>query len=155
MLFTPRIGSFVKATARRDGNRELQAQGLSNVALGVIGALPSAGATARSKINLDAGARTGASRLIFAVTLLVVLIFGLRFMSLLPLAAIAGVFVALAFSLVDAWSRGATRVVLRQAGRRRAHARRVPLALLQSYAVMLLVAGVTVFVSLALAVLSF
>lgn len=139
--------------ARRDGDRELQAQGLANVALGVIGALPSGGATARSKVNLDAGGRTGVSRLIFAVTLLLVLVFGLRFMHLLPLAAIAGVFIALAFSLVDAWSRGATRVVLRQAWHRGAHhARRAPLALLQSYAVMLLVAGVTVFVSLALAV---
>jgi len=139
--------------ARRDGDRELQAQGLANVVLGVIGALPSGGATARSKVNLDAGGRTGASRLIFAVALLLVLIFGLQFMHLLPLAAIAGVFVALAFSLVDAWSRGATRVVLRQARHRGAgRAARVPLALLQSYAVMLLVAGVTVFVSLALAV---
>ena len=139
--------------ARRDGDRELQAQGLSNVVLGAIGALPSAGATARSKVNLDAGARTGASRWVFAVALLLVLAFGLRFMHLLPMAAIAGVFVALAFSMVDAWSRGATRIVLRQAWRHGAGAAgRVPLALLQSYAVMLLVAGVTVFVSLALAV---
>lgn len=137
--------------ARRDGDRELQSQGVANVVLGVIGALPSSGATTRSKINLDAGGRTAASRFVFALALLLVLAFGLRFMHLLPLAAIAGVFVALAFSLVDAWTRGATRVVLRQALQRGARGR-MPLALVQSYAVMLLVAGVTVFVSLALAV---
>ncbi len=135
----------------RDGDRELQAQGASNIVLGVIGALPSSGATTRSKVNLDAGGRTTASRLVFAAALLVVLLVGLRFMHWLPMAAIAGVFVALAFSLVDAWTRGATRVVLRQL--RQGGARgRAPLALLQSYAVMLLVAGVTAFVSLALAV---
>ncbi len=137
--------------ARRDGDRELQAQGVANIVLGAIGALPSAGATARSKVSLDAGACSSASRAVFAVALLLVLIFGLRFMHLLPLAAIAGVFVALAASMVDAWSRGAVRVVLRRI-RQRGPAGRIPPALLQSCAVMLLVAGVTVFVSLALAV---
>jgi len=64
-----------------------------------------------------------------------------------PMAAIAGVFLAVAFSLVDDWTRRATGVLSRQSLKRR-----VPLALAQSYAVMLLVAGVTVFVSLALAI---
>jgi SulP family sulfate permease len=132
---------------RRNGERELFAQGMANVAVGVIGALPSAGSTTRSKLNLDAGGTTGMSRLVFGIALLGALAYGLRFMSLVPMAAIAGVFVAVAFSLVDDWTRRATAVLSRQSLKRR-----VPLSLAQSYAVMLLVAGVTVFVSLALAI---
>jgi SulP family sulfate permease len=132
---------------RRNGERELLAQGLANVAVGLIGALPSAGSTMRSKINIDAGGKTGMSRLAFGIALLLALAFGLQFMSLVPMAAIAGVFMAVAFSLVDDWTRRATGVLWRQSLKWR-----MPLALAQSYSVMLLVAGVTVFVSLALAI---
>jgi SulP family sulfate permease len=132
---------------RRDGERELLAQGVANVAVGIIGAVPSAGSTMRSKINVDAGGKTGASRLVFGVALLLALAFGLQFMSLVPMAAIAGVFLAIAYSLVDDWTRRATAVLWRQTIKRR-----VPVALASSYIVMLIVAGVTVFVSLALAI---
>jgi SulP family sulfate permease len=132
---------------RRDSERELFAQGVGNVAVGVIGALPSAGSTTRSKINLDAGGKTSMSRVVFGVTMLAALAFGLQFMSLLPMAAIAGVFCAVAYSLVDEWTRRATGVLWRQSLKWRA-----PKMMLQSYLVMLFVAGVTVFVSLALAV---
>jgi SulP family sulfate permease len=132
---------------RRDGDRELFAQGVANVAVGVVGGLPSSGSTTRAVINIDAGGATGASRLVFGIALLLGLEFGLQFMSRVPMAAIAGVFIAVAFSMVDEWTRTATAVLWRKSLSRRA-----PLALLQSYGVMLLVAGVTVFVSLALAV---
>lgn len=132
---------------RRDGDRELFAQGVANVAVGVIGALPSAGSTTRTKISIDAGGRTKMSRLVFGIALLFALDYGLQFMSLVPMAAIAGVFIAVAFSMVDDWTRNATSVIWRQSLRWRA-----PMALLQNYGVMLLVAGITVFVSLALAV---
>ena len=87
------------------------------------------------------------TRLAFGVALLFALDYGLQFMSLVPMAAIAGVFVAVAFSMVDDWTRNATVVLWRQSLKWRA-----PSALLQNYGVMLLVAGITVFVSLALAV---
>lgn len=132
---------------RRDGDRELLAQGVANVAVGVIGGLPSAGSTTRSKINIDAGATSSASRLVFGLGLLAALAFGLQLMKLVPMAAIAGVFVAVAFSLVDEWTRRATGVMWRQTFKWR-----VPGSLGQSYAVMLLVAAVTVFLSLALAI---
>nr|MCU0951302.1 cyclic nucleotide-binding domain-containing protein [Burkholderiaceae bacterium] len=132
---------------RRDPQRELFAQGLANVGTGLIGALPAAGSTMRSKINLDAGGRTRMSRLAFGAGLLLLLAIGLRFMHVLPMAAIAGVFCAVAYSLVDDWSRRATAVLWTQSLKQR-----VPRQLLANYAVMLLVAAVTVFVSLALAI---
>ncbi|HQR19727.1 MAG TPA: SulP family inorganic anion transporter [Burkholderiaceae bacterium] len=132
---------------RRDGEVELLAQGVANIGVGVIGALPSSGSTMRSKMNLDAGGKTSMSRLVFGVTLLLALEYGLQFMSLVPMAAIAGVFCAVAYSLIDEWTRSATKVLWRQSLKWRA-----PTALLQSYLVMAFVAAVTIFVSLALAI---
>jgi SulP family sulfate permease len=132
---------------RRDGEREIYAQGVANVAAGLFGALPASASTTRSKLNLDAGGASGMSRLVFGVGLLLALAVGLRFMNLVPMAAIAGVFCAVAFSLLDDWTRRATAVLWRTLP-----ARRMPRLLAQSYAVMLLVAAVTIFVSLALAI---
>ena len=132
---------------RRDSEKELMAQGAANIALGVIGALPSAGSTTRSKINLDAGGTTAMSRIVFGGGMLLALAYGLQFMSLVPMAAIAGVFCAVGFTLVDEWTRRATSVLWTQSLKWRA-----PTGLLQNYLVMVLVAGVTIFVSLALAV---
>ena len=148
-LQTALAGSTIDGLTRkrRNGERELLAQGMANVAVGIVGALPTAASTTRTKINIDAGGSSGMSRLVFGVALLLALAYGLRFMSLVPMAAIAGVFVAVAVSLIDEWTRRASRVLWRQSVKRR-----VPLSLAQSYVVMLLVAGVTVFVSLALAI---
>ena len=132
---------------REDRDRTMLQQGVANVAIGFIGGAPSAGAVVRSKINLDAGGTTAMSRVFFGAGLLLALTFGLRFMSFVPMAAIAGVFTAVAFSLVDAWTRSATRVLWQQALRWR-----IPRALAQSYGVMLLVAGIAIFVSLPLAI---
>jgi SulP family sulfate permease len=132
---------------RRDSERELLAQGVANISVGVIGALPSAGSTMRSKINLDAGGKSAMSRVVFGGMLLLAMAYALQFMNLVPMAAIAGVFCAVAYSLIDDWTRTATRVMWRQTLKWRA-----PAALMQSYLVMVLVAGVTIFVSLALAI---
>ncbi len=132
---------------RRDSERELLAQGAANISVGVIGALPSAGSTMRSKINLDAGGRSSMSRVVFGLALLLAMAYGLQYMSLVPMAAIAGVFCAVAYSLIDDWTRSATKVLWLQSWKWRA-----PAALMESYLVMLLVAGVTIFVSLALAI---
>lgn len=132
---------------RRNSERELFAQGMANIAVGFIGAPPSAASTTRSKLNLDAGGKTAVSRLIFGVSLFAALAVGLKFMNFLPMAAIAGVFIAVAFGLVDSWTRGAAVVLLRQGVKRR-----LPRSLAQSFAAMVLVAAITVFVSLPLAI---
>lgn len=132
---------------RVDRGRALFQQGVANVAVGFMGGLASAGAVGRSKVNVDAGGVTGMSRLFFAVGLLLALVFGLRYMRFVPMAAVAGVFAAVAYSLVDAWTRRATGVLWRQIFNWR-----MPRALAQSYGVMLLVAGIAVFVSLPLAI---
>jgi len=71
------------------------------------------------------------------------LLIGLAWMRIVPMAAIAGVFMAVAFSLVDKWTRRATGVLWTQTLKWR-----VPRAMAQSYAVMALVAGIAIFISL-------
>lgn len=132
---------------RHSSERELLAQGVANIAVGAIGAPPSAASTTRSKLNLDAGGRTAMSRLLFGVGLLAALALGLRFMDIVPMAAIAGVFFAVAIGLVDDWTRGATAMLWREA-----REGRLPVRLAGSYAAMLLVAAVTVAVSLPAAI---
>ena len=128
---------------RRSLRREMIAQGAANMAVGVIGGLPSAGAIMRSKVNIDAGGSTEVSRLFFGIGLVLALLIGLAWMRIVPMAAIAGVFMAVAYSLVDQWTRRATAVLWRQTLKWS-----VPRAMAQSYAVMALVAGIAIFISL-------
>ena len=129
---------------RSDAEHLLVTQGAANLASGVVGALPSAASVSLSRVNLHAGATSRVSRVAFAAALVLALVFGAELLRLLPMAAIAGVFIVVAFSLVDGWSRRATRTLLAQAARLQRPSR----SLAQSYAVMLLVAGASVFASL-------
>ena len=132
---------------RRSLSREMVAQGAANMAVGVVGGIPSAGAVLRSKVNIDAGGRTEISRLFFGIGLVLALLIGLAWMRIVPLAAIAGVFCAVAYSLIDTWTRRASGVLLRQSLKWR-----VPRAMAQSYAIMTLVAAIAIFVSLPTAI---
>lgn len=132
---------------RRYGDRELFAQGVANVAVGIVGASPSAASTTRSKLNLDAGGETVMSRVVFGVGMLLALAVGLQMMNFLPMAAVAGVFIALAIGLLDRWTRGGAAILWRQSLKRR-----VPVSLAWNYATMVVVAAITVFVSLAAAI---
>jgi SulP family sulfate permease len=128
---------------RRNLKREMVAQGAANMVVGVIGGLPSAGAISRSKVGIDAGSTTEFSRLFFGIGLVLALLIGLSWMRIVPMAAIAGVFSAVAYSLIDQWTRRATGVLWRQTLRWR-----VPRAMAQSYAVMAVVAAIAMFISL-------
>ena len=132
---------------RRSLSREMVAQGAANMAVGVIGGIPSAGAIMRSKVNIDAGGKTEISRLFFGIGLALAMLIGLAWMRIVPMAAIAGVFSAVAYSLVDKWTRRATGVLWRQTLKWR-----VPRAMAQSYAIMTLVAAIAIFISLPAAI---
>jgi SulP family sulfate permease len=132
---------------RRNPTREMVAQGAANIVVGILGALPSAGAISRSKVNIDAGGRTRYSRLFFGLGLVLALLIGLAWMRIVPMAGIAGVFLVVAYSLVDPWTRRATAVLWRQSWKLR-----VPRALAQGYAVMVIVAAIAIFVSLPAAI---
>ncbi len=86
---------------RHNPDRELIGQGIGNMAAGLIGALPGAGATMGTVINIRSGGSTPVSGALRAL-LLFDLVLGLgRLVEPIPLAALAGVLVKVGWDIVD------------------------------------------------------
>jgi len=104
--------SIAKAVAERSGqridaNREFVGQGLSNVVGGFFSSYLSCGSLNRSMPNYEAGARTPLAG-VFASLLLLALLFAAGpVVALLPMAAVGGLLLVIAVSLlnVDGWRR--------------------------------------------------
>ncbi|WP_043263222.1 SulP family inorganic anion transporter [Streptomyces sp. CT34] len=85
---------------RTDYDRELMAQGAGNTVCGILGALPMTAVIVRSAANVQAGARTKASRVLHGVWLL---LFAAAFpaaLGVVPVAALAGVLVHAGWKLL-------------------------------------------------------
>ncbi|MCK7625139.1 SulP family inorganic anion transporter [Streptomyces sp. RS10V-4] len=85
---------------RTDYDKELMAQGAGNTVCGVLGALPMTAVIVRSAANVQAGARTKASRVLHGVWLL---LFAAAFpaaLGVVPVAALAGVLVHAGWKLI-------------------------------------------------------
>ncbi|WP_078910277.1 SulP family inorganic anion transporter [Streptomyces sp. NRRL S-87] len=76
---------------RTDYDRELIAQGAGNTVCGLLGALPMTAVIVRSAANVEAGARTRASRVLHGVWLLLFAVLVPASLSVVPLASLAGV----------------------------------------------------------------
>jgi MFS superfamily sulfate permease-like transporter len=76
------------------------AQGAGNAVCGVLGALPLTAVIVRSAANVQAGARTRASRVLHGVWMLVFAALVPAALSLIPVAALAGVLVHAGFKLI-------------------------------------------------------
>jgi sulfate permease, SulP family len=98
--------SIAKAVAQRSGqridaNREFLGQGLSNLVGGFFSSYVSCGSLNRSVPNLEAGARTPLAAVFSAVLLMVLVAFSAPLLALIPMAAIAGLLVLVAWTLLD------------------------------------------------------
>jgi MFS superfamily sulfate permease-like transporter len=87
---------------RTDYDKELLAQGAGNVVCGALGALPLTAVIVRSAANVQAGARTKASRILHGVWLLLFAALLPAVLGLLPIAALAGVLVYAGVKLLPA-----------------------------------------------------
>ncbi|MFJ7208149.1 SulP family inorganic anion transporter [Streptomyces sp. NPDC098789] len=76
---------------RTDYDRELIAQGAGNTVCGLLGALPMTAVIVRSAANVEAGARTRASRVLHGAWLLLFAVLLPHALAVVPLAALAGV----------------------------------------------------------------
>ncbi|MFE9696364.1 SulP family inorganic anion transporter [Streptomyces sp. NPDC006270] len=74
-------------------NKELIAQGTGNTVCGLVGALPMTAVIVRSAANVQAGARTKASRILHGVWLLLFAALFPAVLGLIPVAVLAGVLV--------------------------------------------------------------
>ncbi len=114
-LLTAVIADSLTRT-EHDSNKELIGQGLGNLAAGLFGGLPGAGATMGTVVNIQSGARTALSGLTRALILLVVVLGAARLTEPIPLAVLAGIALKVGINILD-WSflKRAHKVSLRAA----------------------------------------
>lgn len=91
--------------ARTNGDRQLRAQGWANLASGLVGGGPVAGATSRSVAAYRAGARSSLAALAYTTTVVLVVALAGDSVALLPTAVIGAILMYIAWNTVDSWSR--------------------------------------------------
>ena len=112
--------------SRRNGNRELIAQGLSNVAAGLVGGQPSAPAPIRSLLLHKTGGHSQGSIVLYACLVAATLYLVPGLLALIPMSALGGALIVVGFRWPTngpvrrrascSWPRGATRCVPASAG---------------------------------------
>ena len=84
---------------RHNPNVELVAQGVANVFSPIFGGLPATGAIARTATNIRSGAQSPVAGMIHALTLLCILLFAAPLVSYVPMAALAGILMVVAYNM--------------------------------------------------------
>jgi len=84
---------------RHNPNVELVAQGVANVFSPMFGGLPATGAIARTATNIRSGAQSPVAGMIHALTLLCILLFAAPLVSYVPMAALAGILLVVAYNM--------------------------------------------------------
>ena len=82
-------------------SRELWAQGLGNVASGLVGGLPVTSVIVRSRVNIDAGGRTKLAAIVHGVLLLVCVVLLPRWLNVIPLSCLAAILLVTGFKLAS------------------------------------------------------
>ncbi|MFD0142547.1 MULTISPECIES: SulP family inorganic anion transporter [unclassified Streptomyces] len=99
-LFSAAAVDRLHAGPRTDYDKELVAQGAGNTLCGLLGALPLTAVIVRSSANVEAGARTKASRVLHGVWLLLFVALLPAVLAYIPLAALAGILVHAGWKLI-------------------------------------------------------
>lgn len=99
-LLTSLVADNVTQT-HHNPNRELLGQGIGNMVAGLFGAIPGAGATMRTVINVRAGGRTPLSGALHAVVLIAIVLGLGPLASHIPHAVLAGILIKVGFDIID------------------------------------------------------
>jgi MFS superfamily sulfate permease-like transporter len=99
-LFSAAAVDRLHTGPRTDYDRELMAQGVGNTVCGLLGALPMTAVIVRSSANVQAGARTKASRVLHGVWLLAFAALFPAALGRIPTAALAGVLIHAGWKLL-------------------------------------------------------
>ena len=84
---------------RHNPNVELFGQGIANIFSPMFGGLPATGAIARTATNIRSGAQSPVAGMIHALTLLCILLFAAPLVSYVPMAALAGILMVVAYNM--------------------------------------------------------
>lgn len=82
-----------------NSNSELIAQGVANMVTPLFGGIPATGAIARTMTNINNGGRTPVAGIIHAVVLLLILLVLMPLAEYIPMAALSGVLVIVAYNM--------------------------------------------------------
>lgn len=134
-LLTSLVADAMTGT-QHDSNKELIGQGLGNMFAGFFHALPGAGATMRTTVNIRAGGQSAFSGVTHSIVLLVVVLWAGQFAQYIPHAVLAGILIKVGIDIID-WQ----------------YFSRIKFMPIFSTSLMLMVLSLTVFVDLITAVL--
>jgi sulfate permease, SulP family len=84
---------------RHNPNVELIGQGVANIFSPLFGGLPATGAIARTATNIRSGAQSPLAGIIHALTLLCILLFAAPLVSYVPMSALAGILMIVAYNM--------------------------------------------------------
>ena len=84
---------------RHDPNQELMAQGIANLVAPFFGGIPATGTLARTVTNVRAGAATPVAGMVHALTLLAIIAVAAPLAAHVPLAALAGILLFVAWNM--------------------------------------------------------
>jgi len=84
---------------RHDPNQELMAQGVANLVVPFFGGIPATGTIARTVTNVRAGAATPVAGIVHALTLLAIVLVAAPLALHVPLAALAGILLFVAWNM--------------------------------------------------------
>ena len=84
---------------RHNPNVELIGQGVANIASPMFGGLPATGAIARTATSIRSGAQSPLAGIIHSLTLICILLFAAPLVSYVPMAALAGILLIVAYNM--------------------------------------------------------
>jgi SulP family sulfate permease len=84
---------------RHNPNVELIGQGVANIISPMFGGLPATGAIARTATNIRSGAQSPVAGMIHSLTLVCILLFAAPLASYIPMAALAGILMIVAYNM--------------------------------------------------------
>ena len=99
-LLSAKVADSMTGRVHRS-NMELVAQGIANMASALFGGISVTGTIARTATNIRAGARTPVAGVLHAVFLLGFLVIAAPLASYVPLAALAGILVVVAWNMIE------------------------------------------------------
>lgn len=99
-LLTSMVADAMTQT-HHQSDKELIGQGIGNSIAGLFGALPGAGATMRTAINIRAGGKTALSGIVHSIALLVITLWAGDYAQYIPHAVLAGMLMKVGIDIID------------------------------------------------------
>lgn len=98
-LLCARVADNLIDAPKHDPNQELMGQGVANLLAPLFGGIPATGTIARTVTNVRAGGRTPVAGIVHAATLLAVMLVAAPLAMNVPLAALAGILMFVAWNM--------------------------------------------------------